>query len=205
MVRICPGSALAISLAARLTASPLTEYVRRYAGPKSLTKIRPQLTPMRSGSGESASMTARIARNIASSSLPVLRGAPAMSITFPPLGAMSVSKKATWMLVGARCDDADDGVERIGERVGTLLGEHLVSAHEVDEGRRHRTVLRLATAGQQMLPDAERHELRKVEVGNVADRRKTCRVDLGRTAEEDPRPLRCSEAAGGRARRRWRG
>ena len=45
-----PGAALPMTRAARLMASPLTEYVRRKGGPKSPAKTGPRFTPMRSGS-----------------------------------------------------------------------------------------------------------------------------------------------------------
>ena len=56
VARICPGTAIDITRAARFTASPITVYVRRYAGPMSPAKTGPLFTPIRTGTVVSASM-----------------------------------------------------------------------------------------------------------------------------------------------------
>ena len=83
--RIWPGSALLMTLAAVLMASPKTRYERRYGGPKSPVKTLPVLTPTRIGTTPGASMISRSARSIRSSSWPVLEGAPAVrrTLTLP--------------------------------------------------------------------------------------------------------------------------
>ena len=58
----CPGSAFAITRAARFTASPITVYVRRYGGPMSPAKTRPALTPIRDRDARGVSHHARAAR-----------------------------------------------------------------------------------------------------------------------------------------------
>ena len=53
----CPGTALPITRAARLMASPFTENVRRNDGPKSPANTWPRLTPIRNGSTPARSRT----------------------------------------------------------------------------------------------------------------------------------------------------
>ena len=72
------GSALLMTRAAVLIASPKTRYARRYGGPKSPVKTLPVLTPTRIGTTPSFSMISRSVRSIRSSSWPVLEGAPAV-------------------------------------------------------------------------------------------------------------------------------
>ena len=82
VARICPASARAITRAAVLIASPSTAYVRRYGGPKSPVKTRPELIPARIGITPGRSITSRTRRSVCSSSRPVVEGAPALSSTF---------------------------------------------------------------------------------------------------------------------------
>ena len=84
VARICPGTAIDITRAARFTASPITVYVRRYPGPMSPAKTGPLFTPIRTGSVVSASMTERSVSSIRPSSSPRALGAPATRMTFPP-------------------------------------------------------------------------------------------------------------------------
>ena len=101
-----------------------------------------------------------------------------MSITLPPLGAMSVSKNATWCSwrhagrFASRCR-----ARRRARRA--LVREELVGAHEMDEGRRHRPVLGLAAAGEQVLSDLDGKQLREVEIADVSDRHERSALDLG--------------------------
>ena len=90
-----PGCALPSTRAARLMASPLTEYVRRNGGPKSPAKTGPQLRPIRSGSVPKRSTICRAARSSRSSWWSELRGAPAVSMILPPSRLMSDSKNVT--------------------------------------------------------------------------------------------------------------
>ena len=99
----CPGAALDITRAARFTASPLIEYVRRNAGPKSPANTPPLLTPIRSGSAPGRSRTRRQASSIRSSLEPPLVGAPATSMILPPSASMSVSKNVTPCRSQASC------------------------------------------------------------------------------------------------------
>ena len=84
VARICPATAIDITLAARFTASPITVYVRRYAGPMSPAKTWPLFTPMRTGTAVSASRIDRRVISIRPSSSPSAFGAPATRMTFPP-------------------------------------------------------------------------------------------------------------------------
>ena len=68
VARICPSTAFPMTRAARFTASPGTEYDRRYGGPNTPAKTRPAFTPIRKGSVPDRSMMLRTASSIASSS-----------------------------------------------------------------------------------------------------------------------------------------
>ena len=84
VARIWPGTAIDITRAARFTASPITVYVRRYAGPMSPAKTCPLFTPIRTGTVVSASMIDRSVSSIRPSSSPIAFGAPATRMTLPP-------------------------------------------------------------------------------------------------------------------------
>ena len=89
-----PGSAFAISRAARFTASPITVYVRRYHGPMSPANTRAAVHADPDRDRRSASAISRSASSIRSSSLPVIVGAPAVRISLPPSSSTSVREEA---------------------------------------------------------------------------------------------------------------
>ncbi len=102
-MRIEPDSACAASRAARFTASPFTEYVRRVGEPVSPVKTRPWDMPARSGSRPARFTASPTAVNSRSVSSPALRGAPPTSKIFPPSTSTSMSRKETSCAAAASC------------------------------------------------------------------------------------------------------
>ena len=79
-----PGSAFAITRAARFTASPISDQTRRAGSPMSALNTGPRLTPARTSSGQSRPTTSLSAWSIRSSSSGEATGAPALRISLPP-------------------------------------------------------------------------------------------------------------------------
>src|SRR5581483_7573768 len=93
VTRISPFAARAVSRAARLTASPITAYVRRDGEPIGPASTWPRFTPTEILGPACASTIARTARSIRSSSSPPLAGAPATRYSLPPSRSISDSSQ----------------------------------------------------------------------------------------------------------------
>ena len=93
--QISPSPARAIRRAASAAVSPSTVYVLLYGAPTWPVNTRPSLTPIRSGRGRPASITARTVRNIRSSSSPNVWGAPETRMIRPPSTSTSLSRNVT--------------------------------------------------------------------------------------------------------------
>ena len=198
--RIWPASALLMTRAAVLIASPKTRYARRYGGPKSPVKTLPVLTPMRIGTRPACSM---ISRRVAEHPLLVVPGARRRAGGQQRLDArLADVGLVEGHLVAQRrlLDGAHPLVEAAAQRLGPDLLEQPVRVHHVDEGGRDRPMLGLALAQQDVVPCRDRDGRRDVEALDVADERRALALDLGRRAQERDAVLLLPMQAGPSAR-----